>query len=132
MKPDGFGYLIASKENKDILGVLLESNVYDGRAGEGQIMMRVMLGGAHHPAIINDDHPQIMAKALKEIDSVYGIIHQPIETFVKIWPMAIPQSVGEQCAKTQGLYLCANYLDGVSFNDCIKNAMSLVANINLG
>ena len=142
MKPDGFGYLIASKENKDILGVLLESNVYDGRAGEGQIMMRVMLGGAHHPAIINDDHPQIMAKALKEIDSVYGIIHQPIETFAKIWPMAIPQyeinypqwrqSVGEQCAKTQGLYLCANYLDGVSFNDCIKNAMSLVANINLG
>ena len=34
-KPDGFGYLIPSKENKDILGVLIESNVYDDRAGEG-------------------------------------------------------------------------------------------------
>ncbi len=54
-KPDGFGYLIPSKENKDILGVLIESNVYAKRAGEDQIMMRVMLGGAHHPAIINDE-----------------------------------------------------------------------------
>ena len=34
-KPDGFGYLIPSKENKDILGVLIESNVY-ARTGRGR------------------------------------------------------------------------------------------------
>ena len=134
-KPDGFGYLIASKENKDILGVLIESNVYSGRAGDDQIMIRVMLGGAHHPAIINDEQEQILSKAIKEIDSVYGMILKPIATFVKQWPKAIPQyeinypqwrqSVAEQCSKTPGLYLCANYLDGVSFNDCIHNAKSL-------
>ena len=31
-------------------------------------MIRVMLGGAHHPAIINDNEEQIIAKAIKEID----------------------------------------------------------------
>jgi oxygen-dependent protoporphyrinogen oxidase len=140
-KPDGFGYLIASKENKDILGVLIESNVYSGRAGDDQIMIRVMLGGAHHPAIINDEQEQILSKAIKEIDSVYGMILKPIATFVKQWPKAIPQyeidyprwrqSIAEQCAKTPGLYLCANYLDGISLNDCVNNAKSLAGIISI-
>jgi oxygen-dependent protoporphyrinogen oxidase len=134
-KPDGFGYLIPSKENKDILGVLIESNVYADRAAGDQIMMRVLLGGAHHPAIINDTQKQILAKAVKEIDSMYGLISGPIETFVKQWPQAIAQyeisyphyreSIVEQCAKTPGLYLCGNYLDGISFNDCVNSAKSL-------
>jgi len=134
-KPDGFGYLIASKENKEVLGVMIESNVYSGRAGSGQILVRVILGGAHRPAIINDVQEQILAKSIEEIDSTYGVCSKPIETFVKLWPKAIPQYeinypqwrplVAQQCAKTPGLYLCANYLDGVSFNDCINNAKSL-------
>jgi oxygen-dependent protoporphyrinogen oxidase len=139
--PDGFGYLIPSQENKDILGVLIESNVYRGRAGEDHIMMRVMLGGTHHPAIINDSQEQIIAKAIKEIDSIYGLIAAPVETFVKLWPKAIPQyeinypqirqSIAEQCTKTPGLYLCANYLDGVSFNDCVYHAKILVDKIDV-
>ena len=134
-KPDGFGYLIPSKENKDVLGVLIESNVYVNRAPEGQIMMRVMLGGAHHPAIINDEQDQILSQAIREIDSIYGLTAGPLGTFVKSWPKAIPQyetdyprwrqSIAEQCAKTPGLYLCANYLGGISFNDCIYNAKVL-------
>jgi len=141
-KPDGFGYLIASKENKDILGVLIESNVYANRSSGGQIMMRVMLGGAHHPAIINDSHELILQKVIREIDSIYGLVSNPIETFVKLWPKAIPQyeisyphwrqSVAEQCAKTPGLYLCANYLDGVSFNDCVNNAKALTERVSKG
>jgi len=137
--PDGFGYLIPSKDNKDVLGVLIESNVYAGRAGDDEIMIRVMLGGAHHPAIINDQPDQIIAKALKEIDSVYGLTTNPSGTFIKLWPKAIPQydldypqwrrSVAEQCAKVPGLYLCANYLDGISFNECINNAQTLALSI---
>ena len=140
-KPDGFRYLIPSQENKDVLGVLIESNVYAGRAGNDQIMMRVMLGGAHHPAIINDGQELILSKAIKEIDSIYGLLSNPIETFVKQWPQAIPQyetnypqwrqSLAEQCAKTPGLYLCANYLDGISFNDCVNNAKSLVGMMDI-
>jgi len=138
-KPDGFGYLIPSQYKKDVLGVLIESNVYSGRAGADQIMIRVMLGGAHHPAIVNDTEKKILAKALKEIEAVYGLRAQPVKTFVKQWPKAIPQyeinypqwrqSVAEQCAKTPGLYLCANYLGGISFNDCINNAKILAGQV---
>ena len=139
--PDGFGYLIASKENKDVLGVLIESNVYPQRARQDQLMLRVILGGAHHPAIIDLNEKQILGLAIKEIDSIYGLKSQPTETFVKQWSKAIPQyeinyphwrlSVAEQCSKTQGLYLCANYLDGISFNDCIFNAKTIADNIRI-
>jgi len=138
--PDGFGYLIPSSAGKDALGVLIESNVYAGRAGEDQVMMRVMSGGAHHPAIINDSHDQIIKKAIKEIDDIYGVLSNPIDTFVKLWPKAIPQyeinypqwrqSIADLCSKTPGLYLCANYLDGISFNDCICNAKALALILN--
>ncbi len=140
-KPDGFGYLVPSQANKDILGVLIESNVYANRARGEQVMMRVMMGGAHHPAIINDDKEQVIARAIREIDSVYGLSAAPLETFVKLWPKAIPQyevnyphwrrSIADQCAKTPGLYLCANYLDGISFNDCINNAKTLALSAGL-
>jgi len=140
-KPDGFGYLIASQENKDVLGVLIESNVYPQRADDDQIMIRVLMGGAHHPAIIDNKEKQILNKAIKEIDSIYGLVSKPMATFVKQWPKAIPQyeinyphwrqSVAEQCAKTQGLYLCANYIDGISFNDCIFNAKTIAGNVKI-
>ena len=140
-KPDGFGYLIPSKEEKDILGVLIESNVYAGRSGKGQVLVRVLLGGAHHPEIINDGEGDLIAKATKEINNIYGLVSHPVETIVKAWPKAIPQyelnyphwrqSVAQECAKTPGLYLCANYLDGISFNDCVKNAKSLVDTLSI-
>jgi oxygen-dependent protoporphyrinogen oxidase len=135
--PQGFGYLVPSRENKDILGVLIESNIFSRRAGDDEVMLRVMLGGAHHPGIINDSTDQILAKARKEIDAVYGLTIGPMDTFVKSWPKAIPQYelnypqlrclIDEQRAKTPGLYLCANYLDGVSFNDCIAKAQTLAS-----
>lgn len=140
-KPSGFGYLVGSKENKDVLGVLVESNAYSGRAGQKEVMIRVMMGGAHHPAIINDDHEQVLARAIKEIDKIYGLLLAPKETFVKIWPKAIPQYeinypnwrkfIAQQCAKTPGLYLCANYLDGVSFNDCVRSAKAMAETVSI-
>jgi oxygen-dependent protoporphyrinogen oxidase len=139
-KPDGFGYLVPSSENKEIVGVLIESNVYAERAREDQLMFRVMLGGMHHPDIINHSQEKILSLAIQEIDHIYGINAQPIEIFVKVWPKAIPQYeinyphsrqlISEQCAKTPGLYLCANYLDGISLNDCVKNAKGLAENLS--
>lgn len=138
-KPDGFGFLIPSQEHKDILGVLIESNIFLQRAGSHQVMLRVLLGGAHHPQIIKDTQEQILSKAIKEIDTVFGLKARPLETFVQLWPKAIPQyemtyplwrqSIAEQCAQTPGLYLCANYLDGISFNDCINNAKTIAGDV---
>ena len=140
-QPDGFGYLVPSKEQKEILGVLIESNVYSERGTPDQVMIRVILGGRHHPEIMGEGQEQIVAKAIKEIDATYGLVSKPLNTFVKLWPKGIPQyelnypvlrkAIAEELKKTPHLYLCANYLDGISFNDCIQNAKTMADSITL-
>jgi protoporphyrinogen/coproporphyrinogen III oxidase len=133
--PDGFGYVVPSKQSNDVLGVLFESNVFDYRAPRGMIMVRVMMGGCHHPLIINDDKETLLAKALKELDSTYGLKSTPMQTWVKMWPKAIPQyemgypqlveKIKTSSSSIGRLSLCGNYLGGISFNDCVNNAKSI-------
>ena len=139
--PDGFGYLIPSTEGKDVLGVLLESNVFERKTKENQVFLRVMLGGRHHPEILNLSKEQLLDKAIKELDQIYGLSAKPLGTAVKIWPQAIPQyelnypNIRQELKKyletTSSIYLCANYLDGISFNDCIYNAKCVVNRISI-
>ncbi len=133
--PDGFGYLVPSNQGKEVLGVLIESNVYPQRSPEDGVLIRVMLGGMHHPDIVQLDNENILDKAVQEIHAVYGLSAGPQKYFLKIWPKAIPQyelpypqwrkDVALECGKIPGLFLCANYLDGISLNDCVLNAKSL-------
>lgn len=133
--PDGFGYLIPSSEGKEILGVLLESNVFPRNVPNDELVIRIMMGGAHHPEIIQMDPQELIAMALREIDLTYGLKSQPAAS-IKIWPKGIPQydldypkllpAVMEELKHNPHIHICANYLGGISFNDCIKNARQLV------
>ena len=140
-KPDGFGYLIPSHQRKDILGVLLESNVFADRAPQGMMMVRVMMGGRHHPEIINDDAQVFLTKALDELRSIYGLRKDPVQHWIKSWPKAIPQyelgypeiinSIQKELKNIPLLTLSGNYLGGVSFNDCVNNAKTFAQSIVL-
>ncbi|MBI5416282.1 MAG: protoporphyrinogen oxidase [Candidatus Omnitrophica bacterium] len=130
--PAGFGYLIPSSENKEVLGVLWESNIFPNRCREDQVLMRVMIGGARHPDILSKPREALTALALKEVQTTLKTDASPVETFFVPWPKAIPQydrayveaerGLEEELKKWPGLYLVANYLHGVSLNDCIENA----------
>ncbi len=45
---DGFGFLIPSKEQRAILGTIVDSNVFPGRAPEDSMLLRSMVGGARN------------------------------------------------------------------------------------
>ncbi len=134
-KPKGYGYLIPSSENKEILGVLFESDIFSGRCHEDQVLLRVMIGGARNPEALNRSKEELLALAMGEIKPLMGgdfTEMGPEETFFIRWEKAIPQydnvyckaikAVGSQLEKTPKLHLVANYLNGVSLNDCIENA----------
>ena len=134
--PEGFGYLIPSSEGKQVLGVLFESNIFSGRCGKDEILLRIMAGGARHPEILKKSREELIALALKEVQTTLGTSAQPVETFFVQWPKAIPQydrayveaerELEEELKKWPGLYLVANYRKGVSLNDCIENAWQAV------
>jgi len=134
--PHGFGYLIPSTEKKDVLGVLFDSNIFPNRSDYDSILFRVMIGGARHPHILEKSEEALRTIAIKEIKQQFRVEQSPNKTFSKVWPKAIPQynkdyvAVKEQLNNLlqsyPNLHLVANYLNGISMNDCIENSFNAV------
>ncbi len=136
-QPNGFGYLIPSTQKKEILGVLLETNVFNRSSSPDETVIRVMVGGAHNPQITANSDGTLVEKAIQELDLTYGLKERPKGISFKIWPKAIPQyeltypyirkTIQDFLEHHPNIHLCANYLDGISFNDCIFNAKAVAA-----
>jgi oxygen-dependent protoporphyrinogen oxidase len=130
--PKGFGYVIPSTEKKEVLGVLFESNIFPERCPDGQILFRVMAGGARHPGIVEKSQEEIVRLAVHEVQKTFSIASDPLQTMFAAWPKAIPQytrnyfdiqnGLDEKLKNWSRLHLVANYRGGVSLNDCIENA----------
>ena len=129
---DGFGFLIPSKEQRDVLGTIVDSNVFTGRAPEGSILLRSMVGGARKPelALLPDD--QLIDRVRSDLQDILGLDADP--DFVRIFrhEKAIPQyvvghaarlaSIDECLQSHPGLVLTGNAFKGVSLNDCVVSA----------
>ena len=50
--PDGFGFLVPRQEGLRLLGALWTSTLFPERAPEGDVLMRVMIGGARDPEVL--------------------------------------------------------------------------------
>ncbi len=134
--PQGFGYLIPSNQQKYILGVLFESNIFPGRCPKDKVLLRVMMGGVDNAHILKRSKDELIRLAYKEIIQVFKMTTKPTGVFFKVWPEAIPQynqkyvglkaQLFMETPRFANLKLVANYIGGVSFNDCIKNARIVV------
>lgn len=139
--PEGYGYLIPSCENKRILGVVVESNIFEGRASPDQVLLRVMIGGTRHPECVHMVNDQLLDMALDELTARFGVKNPPLAQFAAVYSAAIPQYETQYPALKERiltgvsnlnrLHLLSNYLDGVSVNDCIKNALAMSAKSNV-
>lgn len=145
-KPKGYGYLVPSSEESQVLGVLFEGNIFPDRCRDGQILFRVMIGGARHPDILDQSKEELVALAIREIETLVGKKEKEgnggglPEHFFIPWEKAIPQynlayceirkNINSQLRKTPNLHLVANYLNGVSLNDCIESAYQEVQSLS--
>ena len=129
---DGFGFLIPSKERRAILGTIVDSNVFPGRAPEGSILLRSMVGGARSPELAQLPDEQLTGRVRSDLQDILGISAEP--DFIRIFrhERAIPQYLVGHAARLQaieeklrqhpGLVLTGNAFRGVSLNDCVVNA----------
>ncbi len=129
---DGYGYLVTRAEQLATLGVLWESSIFPGRAPDDAVLLRVLLGGALRPGVLDLEDEALMAVARSELAKVMGITGSPIQHRVFRWPSAIAQyTVGHEervreirarLALHSGLHVCGTATDGVSFNHAIASA----------
>jgi len=140
-QPNGFGYLIPSSENNQVLGVLFTSNIFQNRTDDEHFMFRVMIGGVRNPGIIRKSRDELIVIAKKEIEKTFKVYDNPVTDFFSCWHRGIPQynrdysqikeEIEVHVREIPGLHLAANYLGGISINDCILNAKLAVNKIPL-
>lgn len=123
--PRGFGCLIPRGEAHRSLGCVWDSTLFDGRAPEGCVLVRVLLGGAVDPAVsaLSDQDAVIVAR--DDLGRLFGVDAEPVRTHVVRWARAIPQydvghparvaAISEEVAGLGGIFLAGNALHGIAF-----------------
>jgi oxygen-dependent protoporphyrinogen oxidase len=136
---DGFGFLIPRSQGMRTLGSIGTSSIFEGRAPEGCVQFRSMLGGAGDPSILELSDDQLLRTLLGDLDPLVGIRKDP--SFIRIyrWERGIPQyKLGHRERRTRlehlanrhpGLLLVGNAYYGVSLNDCVKMAYGVARRI---
>ncbi|MCG6553537.1 MAG: protoporphyrinogen oxidase [Candidatus Magnetominusculus sp. LBB02] len=132
---DGFGFLIPYKEHRKILGTLCDSSTFPGRAPEGYMLFRTMLGGARAADVAALDDGKIIDTVFSELSDIIKVIRTP--EMIKIFrhERAIPQynkghaalldTINQLLTAHSGLYLHGNSYTGISVNDCVEQSYSL-------
>lgn len=129
---DGFGLLTTTSAQKEILGVLWDSSIFNDRAPQGKKSVRVMIGGQRNPDRALKSDAELIAMAQKGINETMGVDATPDVTFVERYEHGIPNySVGHSAKmanlfalakKYKGLYLNSNAYYGVGLNDCVSHS----------
>ena len=129
---DGFGFLIPSKERRAILGTIVDSNVFPGRAPQDSILLRSMVGGARTPELALLPDEALIDSVRSDLQDILGLTAEP--DFIRVFrhERAIPQyvkghadrlqAIDKELQKHPGLVLTGNAFKGVSLNDCVVNA----------
>lgn len=132
--PRGFGALIPRSEGCRILGMLWDTHLFPDRSGEGELLMRVMLGGAVDPEVAGLDDEEIVRTARTDLKRLLDLDDAPHFTEIARWPRAIPQyeighrehvreardALAELAERRPGLQLAGNYLDGIAFGKAAR------------
>lgn len=137
--PPGFGYLTPEKENRFSLGALFSSNMFPGRAPQGQILFETLVGGRRHPEKLTLDDTTLIERSLEDVRDVLGLTGDPIYTSVTRSWGGIPQLEKGYPSLLQwrdslmerhpSLYVCGFGWEGIGLNDMMKTATRVAASI---
>ena len=88
---DGYGLIVPRGEGLRTTAVSFHSTKFEGRTPEGQVMLRVFLGGTRDGGVLELPDAELVALALREMGPVLGLRGEPALTRVFRWPEATPQ-----------------------------------------
>ena len=129
---DGFGFLVPSRENRDILGTVVDSNIFPDRAPPGSVLFRSMVGGARKSQLAGLPDEQLLDLVRSNLKDILGLSAEPDFASIYRHEKAIPQylvghadrlaAIDRQLETFPGLVMTGNAFRGVSLNDCVLNA----------
>lgn len=129
---DGFGFLVPTKEKRQILGTIWSSTIFPGRAPVGSVALTTFVGGSRGPDLVSLNDNQLIDRVLGELRSLMNFEGPPSVIIMRRWHRAIPQYnlghleimevVDAFEHRFPGLYFSSNFRGGIAVGDCVLNA----------
>lgn len=136
---DGFGFVVPFAEDRKILSGSFSSVKFAGRAPEGSVLIRVFMGGAKRPELVDADDAELVRIASSELSSLLGARGEPDLAIVSRWRGAMPQyevghldriaAIAGRIETIPGLEVAGNWLGGVGVPMCIKAGEEAAARV---
>lgn len=135
---DGFGGLHPQRENLFTAGSIWSSSVFPGKAPKNQVLLTTFIGGELYRERASFSQKEILKHTTEELQKVYQISQQPIFQRFMRWERAIPQydhhivPVHEkaEAEEKNGLWVAANWKDGISIADALRKAPNIADRIH--
>jgi oxygen-dependent protoporphyrinogen oxidase len=136
--PDAFcfGSIAPTIEHRDCLAISLSSEKYSGRCPPDRVLMRVFMGGAVRPELLERSDAELMGMARREVQALFGSATPPAYEHMVRWERAMPQylvghvervrAIRALASAIPGLELIGNAYDGVGIPQCIRGAKQAV------
>ncbi len=129
---DGFGLVVPRREQRSSIAISFASNKYPGRSPDDQILLRLFLGGALRPELVDRSDRQLTQLAYTEVREILGWSGKraEYETVIR-WKHAMPQYVVGHVDRVRQLRetldsigtvrVCGAAYDGVGIPQCIRS-----------
>jgi oxygen-dependent protoporphyrinogen oxidase len=134
--PEGFGFLVPSREHLSLLGCIFSSAIFPSKAPPGQVLLTVMLGGVHRGTELLRSGAALQAAALDDLRTILRIRGEVRVLQETTWARAIPQkNLGyEQVLEAIQAFerahprcrFAGNGVSGVSVGDTMEFAAKVV------
>lgn len=140
---DGSGFLVPQREGRSINGVQWMSEIFSGRASAGTTLCSSYIGGARTPHLCGQSQDELNRLATADLHHYCGVNGNGSDAMQ--WSEVVRHSLGlpqyslehsrivaevqRGLARTPGLYLHGNYLDGIGVRDRIGSSERLVQQI---
>jgi oxygen-dependent protoporphyrinogen oxidase len=129
---DGFGIVVPQIERRRIIAASFASQKFPGRAPEDAALIRVFMGGALQPEMLQLDDSELRRIAHNELRDLLDIASDPILADIARWPRSMPQyhvghldrvaRIERLAARHPTLALAGNAYRGVGIPQCIASA----------
>ncbi len=136
----GFGGLMPSCEEQDVLGILNLSATFAGRTPEGGLLLSAFMGGLRKPELLQYSDEEIYNILFGRLENFLGLKQRPDMTDIFRYERAIPQygaymedilrEVSRVEEAYEGLILAGNLRDGIGIPDRIKQAITIAKSLS--
>jgi oxygen-dependent protoporphyrinogen oxidase len=129
--PAATGFVVPFVERRDITAATFTTQKYPHRAPHGTVLLRVFIGGALQPDLVDRSDEELSEIAQRELSQLAGISSKPQRTTIMRWQRLLPEyginhahrvrELQQRCDAFGGLALAGSAYRGVGIPDCIES-----------